>query len=47
MNRHITRRHWLATTGAGIVTLGFRCRSRAAGETVRQGYQTNLWGMPT
>ena len=47
MNKQLTRRHWLAATGAGILTLGLGGRSRAAGETVRQGYQTNLWGMPT
>ena len=44
----ITRRHALATTGAGILAAGLGVTpSRAALETVRQGYQTNMWGMPT
>ena len=43
----ITRRHYLATTGAGVLAAGFGVRPAAALETVRQGYQTNMWGMPT
>ncbi len=44
----LTRRHYLATTGAGILALGLGpTRGIAAPETIRQGYQTNIWGMPT
>ncbi len=44
----ITRRHYLATTGAGVLAAGLGVRpSGAATITVRQGYQTNMWGMPT
>ncbi len=43
----ITRRHYLAATGAGVLAAGFGVRPAAALETVRQGYQTNMWGMPT
>ena len=44
----ITRRHCLATAGAGVLAAGFGLpRPAAALETVRQGYQTNIWGMPT
>jgi ABC-type nitrate/sulfonate/bicarbonate transport system substrate-binding protein len=43
-----TRRECLATAGAGILTLGLSSRGPAlAAETIRQGYQTNIWGMPT
>jgi NitT/TauT family transport system substrate-binding protein len=43
----ITRRHCLAAgTGALVAGLGLP-RPAAALETVRQGYQTNIWGMPT
>jgi ABC-type nitrate/sulfonate/bicarbonate transport system substrate-binding protein len=41
----MTRRHCL---GAGILAAGLGWpRTAAALETVRQGYQTNIWGMPT
>jgi len=44
----ITRRHCLATAGAGVLAAGFGLpRPAAALETIRQGYQTNIWGMPT
>jgi len=43
----LTRRHYLAATGAGVLAAGFGLRPAAALETVRQGYQTNMWGMPT
>src|SRR5207244_6069941 len=43
----LTRRHYLALTGAGALAAGLGVRPAAALETVRQGYQTNLWGMPT
>src|SRR6187399_2621820 len=44
----ITRRQALATTGAGLVAAGLGVSGAAAQQvTVRQGYQTNIWGMPT
>lgn len=43
----LTRRHYLTATGAGVLAMGFGMRPAAALETVRQGYQTNMWGMPT
>src|SRR5471030_2998506 len=43
----ITRRSALVATGAGVLAAGFGIRPAAALETVRQGYQTNMWGMPT
>jgi ABC-type nitrate/sulfonate/bicarbonate transport system substrate-binding protein len=50
MTKHsaITRRQCLATAGAGALALGLASTRRsAANETIRQGYQTNIWGMPT
>src|SRR5262249_13061125 len=46
-NRGLTRRHVLAASGAGVLAAGFGARPAFALETVRQGYQTNMWGMPT
>jgi NitT/TauT family transport system substrate-binding protein len=44
----ITRRHCLAAAGTGVLVAGLGLpRPAAALETVRQGYQTNIWGMPT
>ena len=44
----ITRRHAVAGIGAGIAATGLGLGSASAAlETVRQGYQTNMWGMPT
>ena len=43
----MTRRHYLAASGVGLVAAGLGVRPAAALETVRQGYQTNMWGMPT
>ena len=43
----ITRRHALAATGAGVLAAGLGVRPSFAATTVRQGYQTNMWGMPT
>jgi len=43
----ITRRHYLAASGAGVLAAGLGMRPAFALETVRQGYQTNMWGMPT
>ena len=46
--KRITRRHALAATGAGVLAAGLGVRpTLAAMATVRQGYQTNMWGMPT
>ncbi len=42
----ITRRQYLAAAGAAALTAGLPRRAFAL-ETVRQGYQTNIWGMPT
>ena len=44
----LTRRQYLAASGAGALAIGLRGTRRAvAAETIRQGYQTNIWGMPT
>ena len=43
----LTRRQ-LTAGGAGALALGLRPRRAAAViATIRQGYQTNIWGMPT
>jgi ABC-type nitrate/sulfonate/bicarbonate transport system substrate-binding protein len=42
----ITRRQYLAAAGATALTAGLT-RPALALTTVRQGYQTNIWGMPT
>src|SRR6202166_888326 len=47
LQKGISRRHYLAATGAGVLAAGLGIRPAAALETVRQGYQTNMWGMPT
>src|SRR5262245_20207613 len=47
-HRHtLTRRHCLAATGAGALALALGARPSRALDTIRQGYQTNIWGMPT
>jgi len=44
----MTRRHSLAAAGAAALAFGFGPRLAAAqSATIRQGYQTNIWGMPT
>jgi NitT/TauT family transport system substrate-binding protein len=43
----LTRRQYLAATGAAALAGGLGARSAFALELVRQGYQTNIWGMPT
>ena len=44
----LTRRQYLAATGAGAVALGLGSYPAPAQQaTIRQGYQTNMWGMPT
>ncbi len=45
---NLSRRRCLAAAGAGALALGFgSTRSASADVTIRQGYQTNIWGMPT
>lgn len=47
-NKIISRRDALAITGASMLAAGLGSRpASAALATVRQGYQTNMWGMPT
>jgi NitT/TauT family transport system substrate-binding protein len=46
MTLHISRRHYLAAAGA-LLSAGLAPRAAFAQTTIRQGYQTNLWGMPT
>jgi ABC-type nitrate/sulfonate/bicarbonate transport system substrate-binding protein len=43
----MNRRQALATTGAGMLAAGLGGTASAADLTLRQGYQTNIWGMPT
>jgi len=44
----LTRRQYLAATGAGALALGLGVAPTSAQTaTIRQGYQTNIWGMPT
>src|SRR3990172_8426646 len=43
----ITRRQYLAATGAGALAAGLGFRATAKAAVIRQGYQTNVWGMPT
>jgi ABC-type nitrate/sulfonate/bicarbonate transport system substrate-binding protein len=45
-DRLLTRRRLMAA-GAGAMAAGLAPRGAAALAPVRQGYQTNLWGMPT
>ncbi len=48
MQSTLTRRQYLAASGAGVLALGLASTRRAAAlESIRQGYQTNIWGMPT
>jgi ABC-type nitrate/sulfonate/bicarbonate transport system substrate-binding protein len=47
LQNRISRRHALLGASAGVLTTGLGLRPAAALETVRQGYQTNMWGMPT
>src|SRR5262245_30801005 len=45
----LNRRQYLGATGATVLVLGLGSNRDAAaqGVTIRQGYQTNMWGMPT
>src|SRR5881275_2048430 len=46
--RSMTRRRCLAVTGAGALAFGLGSRTANAQlMAIRQGYQTNIWGMPT
>jgi NitT/TauT family transport system substrate-binding protein len=50
MTQHsaMTRRQCLAVAGTGVLAMSLAApRRAAAAETIRQGYQTNIWGMPT
>jgi NitT/TauT family transport system substrate-binding protein len=48
LQKGLTRRHVVAGASAGVMAAGLGLRpASAALETVRQGYQTNMWGMPT
>ncbi len=48
LNKGLTRRHVVAGAGAGVLAAGLGVRTASAAmATVRQGYQTNMWGMPT
>src|SRR5258707_15546403 len=40
----LTRRQWLA---GSVLALALPARPAWALETIRQGFQTNVWGMPT
>src|SRR5688572_20673756 len=46
---HITRRQYMAAAGATALAAGFGLArpALAQGAVIRQGYQTNMWGMPT
>lgn len=49
-NEGFTRRHFLAASGASVLVAGLghsELLAAAALAPVRQGYQTNMWGMPT
>ena len=43
----MTRRQCLAAGATGVLAGGLRMRPAHALEAIRQGYQTNIWGMPT
>jgi ABC-type nitrate/sulfonate/bicarbonate transport system substrate-binding protein len=45
----VTRRRYLAASGAGVLAASLGLLRPAAAQTapIRQGYQTNVWGMPT
>src|SRR2546421_507952 len=47
MTTQISRRQYLLAAGALLTAELAGTRSAQALETIRQGYQTNLWGMPT
>ena len=45
--KEITRRHYLAAAGALLGAALLPARRAHALDGIRQGYQTNIWGMPT
>ncbi|MGH9198809.1 MAG: ABC transporter substrate-binding protein, partial [Acidimicrobiia bacterium] len=47
--RLLTRREFLVVSGAGLMAASVLEPQRALAQalTIRQGYQTNIWGMPT
>ena len=46
--RGLTRRQYLAASGASVLVAGLGARPAVAqAAPIRQGYQTNMWGMPT
>src|SRR5215510_15010251 len=47
--RGLTRREYLVLTGSGLVGGGAMRHQvvMTQSTTIRQGYQTNIWGMPT
>src|SRR3974377_2436119 len=45
--KRMTRRQALVARGAGGLAVHLGVKPAVALETVRQGYQTNMWGMPT
>ena len=46
--QEMNRRQYLAATGASVLVLGAGSTRQAfALDPIRQGYQTNIWGMPT
>src|SRR5664280_2262505 len=47
LHKGLSRRTVLAGAGAGALVVGLGVKPAAALELVRQGYQTNMWGMPT
>jgi ABC-type nitrate/sulfonate/bicarbonate transport system substrate-binding protein len=47
LHAQMTRRHYLAATGAILAAGLGRQADAQAMATIRQGYQTNMWGMPT
>jgi len=47
LKKGMTRRQYLAATGVGVLAAGFGGSRAFALDTIRQGYQTNMWGMPT
>jgi ABC-type nitrate/sulfonate/bicarbonate transport system substrate-binding protein len=48
MTTKLTRRQALLTASAGALAIGAGLRAaEAAAVTLKQGYQTNMWGMPT
>ncbi|HEY6255245.1 MAG TPA: ABC transporter substrate-binding protein [Xanthobacteraceae bacterium] len=43
----MTRRRYLAAAAAGVLAGSLGARPARALDAIRQGYQTNIWGMPT